>query len=201
MSQAILEACPAPEAVPAPTTKPKSLPTIWNVPDDLWATMARVLAVYDPPAAMGRPRIDQRRALDGIIYRARTGCQWNHLPAEFGDDVSVHRTMQRWESRGVFDILWAVLLTKCEALRGVDWSWQSADCALGKARGAEKRGRRRMPGQAVPPQSAPPRSGCVTPRSACVTPRSASARTRPTAPSRGSRGACLSRAAAARLAS
>ena len=73
MSQAILEACPAPEAVPAPTTKPKSLPTIWNVPDDLWATMARVLAVYDPPAAMGRPRIDQRRALDGIIYRARTG--------------------------------------------------------------------------------------------------------------------------------
>ena len=188
MSQAILEAYPAPAAT-APTTKPKSLPTIWNVPDDLWATMARVLAVYDPPSAMGRPRIDQRRALDGIIYRARTGCQWNHLPQEFGDDVSVHRTMQRWEGKGVFDILWAVLLTKCEALRGVDWSWQAADCALGKARGAGKRGHRTVPGQTAPPGSA------------CVMPRSASARTRPTAPSRGSRGACLSRAEAAHLAS
>ena len=84
--------------------KPKALPTIWNVPDDLWGTMQRVLAVYDPPPIMGRPRIDQRKALEGIIYRARTGCQWSHLPAEFGDDVSVHRTMPRWESKGVFDI-------------------------------------------------------------------------------------------------
>ena len=43
------------------------------MPDDLWETMARVLTVYDPPPGMGRPRIDQRKALDGIIYRARTG--------------------------------------------------------------------------------------------------------------------------------
>ena len=50
-----------------------------------------------------KSRIDQRKALEGIIYRARTGCQWSHLPAEFGDDVSVHPTMQRWESKGVFD--------------------------------------------------------------------------------------------------
>ena len=120
---------------------------------------------------------------------ALLGGQWNHLPQEFGDDVSVHRTMQRWERKGVFDILWAVLLTKCEALRGVDWSWQAADCALGKARGAGKRGHR--------PRAAQER----TKPSACAMPRSASARTRPTAPSRGSRGACLSRAGAARLAS
>lgn len=181
MSQAISE-------VTVASGKPAALPTIWNVPDDLWETMQRVLAVFDPPPAMGRPRIDQRKALDGIIYRARTGCQWNHLPPEFGDDVSVHRTMQRWEGKGVFDILWAVLLTRCEALRGVDWDWQSADCALGKARGSGKRGTRR-----VAPEGTRP--------SACVTHRSASARTPRTAPSRGSRGACLSRAEAARLGS
>jgi len=33
---------------------------------------------------------------------------------------------------GIFDMLWAVLLTKCEEfdheLGGVDWRWQSADC-------------------------------------------------------------------------
>jgi transposase len=26
--------------------------------------------------------------LDGVIYRMRSGCQWNHLPSEFGDDTS-----------------------------------------------------------------------------------------------------------------
>jgi transposase len=57
-----------------------------------------------------------------VPAEALLGGQWNHLPAEFGDDVSIHRTMQRWENRGVFDILWAVLLTKCELIQGVDWS-------------------------------------------------------------------------------
>ena len=120
----------------------KPLPTIWQVPDPLWELIEKVLSVYDPPKRRGRPRIDQRRALDGIIYRARTGCQWNQLPNEFGDDASIHRTLQRWESLGIFDILWAILLSKCEALGGVDWQWQAADGCLGKARGVPKKGER-----------------------------------------------------------
>ena len=54
--------------------------------------------------------MNQRQALDGIIYRMRTGCQWNQLPQEFGDDAIIHRTMQRWEALGIFDILWAVVI-------------------------------------------------------------------------------------------
>jgi hypothetical protein len=73
MNQVLSETSPVTSPVTGVVNKPKALPTIWNVPDDLWETMQRVLAVYDPPPVMGRPRIDQRRALDGIIYRARTG--------------------------------------------------------------------------------------------------------------------------------
>jgi transposase len=72
--------------------------------------------------------------LDGVIYRMRSGVQWNHLPKEFGDDASVHRTFQRWVKRGVLGRVWGKLVKGCEELRGVDWKWQSADCALGKAR-------------------------------------------------------------------
>ena len=153
--------------------KPKPLPTIWNVPDPLWELIKKVLAVYDPPAKTGRKRADERLAFDGVIYRMRTGCQWNHLPAEFGDDSSVYRAFARWESKAIFDILWAILLTKCDELQGVDWQWQSADGCLGKARsvpesGVGKRGRK----------------------------PSASAPTRPTAQSLASRRACWSRGTA-----
>ncbi len=148
-----------------------SLPTIWRLPDELWAILAAVLAEHDPPSRMGRPRIDQRKACDGILYRLRSGCQWNALPAEFGDDISVYRTFRRWESKGIFDKLWAVLLYSCEDLGGVDWQWQAADGCLGKARGIPKKGRK----------------------------SNASARTRQTAPRRASRKACLSREAADRL--
>jgi len=112
----------------------RPLPTIWCVPDELWAKIVPILAQYDPPKRLGRKRIDQRRALDGIIYRLRSGVQWNQLPKEFGDDSSVHRTFQRWANLGIFDHIWALLVSECEELGGVDWEWQAADAAMGKAR-------------------------------------------------------------------
>ena len=110
------------------------LPTIWRVPDELWDEVKLILEQCDPPKRLGRKRIDQRKALDGIIFRLRTGCQWNQLPKEFGDDSSVHRTFQRWRRLGVFDRIWATLIEQCQELGGVDWQWQAADAALGKAR-------------------------------------------------------------------
>ena len=119
------------------------LGTIWNVPDAVWERVALLIAKYDPPAKTGRKRSDdERRALDGVVYRMRTGCQWNALPKEFGDDSSVHRAMQRWVRCGLFGHLWAVLLLECDELGGVDWRWQSADGAMGKARhGGTRSGR------------------------------------------------------------
>jgi putative transposase len=112
----------------------KPLPTIWEVSDELWNIVQSIINELDPPAETGRPRTDPRAALNGIIYLMRSGCQWNHLPAQFGDDSSVHRAMQRWVRKGVFQRIWAVLIENCEELGGVNWEWQSADGAMGKAR-------------------------------------------------------------------
>ena len=128
----------------------EALPTIWRVDDALWARVERVLAEFDPPARFGPERIDQRKALDGVIYRMRSGVQWNHLPREFGDDASVHRTFQRWVRRGVVGRLWAVLVAGCAELGGVDWQWQSFDCVMNKARhGGIKSDRTRRTGRSV----------------------------------------------------
>jgi len=115
--------------------KVKALPTIWEVNDELWATFRSVLDELDPPPeAIGRPRADPRRILNGIIYVMRSGCQWNRLPEKYGSDSTVHRTMQRWIERGVLQRFWAVLIENCGELGGVDWQWQSADASMGKAR-------------------------------------------------------------------
>jgi transposase len=111
------------------------LPTIWNCPDELWDdVVVPTLRELDPEPHTGRPRVDQRKALDGIIYQMRSGCQWNHLPSQFGDDASIHRTFQRWVARGVLERIWARLVETCDELGAVNWVWQSADAALGKAR-------------------------------------------------------------------
>ncbi len=112
----------------------EELATIWMVSDALWAVIQPILAELDPPKQTGRPRVDARRTLDAIIFRMRSGCQWNQLPERFPDDSSVHRTFQRWVRVGVFARIWATLVDHCAELGGVEWEWQAADTLLGKAR-------------------------------------------------------------------
>lgn len=144
--------------------RPETLETIWKIPDAAWERIEPILWEAYPSAPTGRKRIDWRAAFDGIIYRLRTGCQWNRLPKEFGDDSSVHRWFQRWVEDGIFEAIWAELLSECEELGGVNWRWQAADCVLGKSRfDGEKRGRIR-PTAARPG----PRRACSSRRTAAL---------------------------------
>jgi putative transposase len=115
--------------------KKKTVDTIWEIPDNLWALIEPILQEdAPPPKNSGRPRADWRRILNGIVFRMRTSCQWNRLPKEFGDDSTVHRWFQRWCRNGVMERIWAFLVHECDELGGVDWEWQSADGAMAKAR-------------------------------------------------------------------
>jgi putative transposase len=115
-------------------TEGTQLPTIWEVSDDLWERIQILIDEYDPPKPTGRKRENARKILNGIIYRFRTGCQWNHLPEKYGDDSTVHRTFQRWVEINLFEMLWSLLVAECDELTLVDWQWQAADGWLGKAR-------------------------------------------------------------------
>ena len=139
----------------SPAEKP--LETIWELPDELWERIEPILLGRYPPARTGRPRVDLRRVLNGIIYRLRSGVQWNKLPREFGDDSTVHRWFQRFVEDGVFEEMWATLASECEALGDLDWHWQAVDGRMGKARlGGEKRA-------PIPPieRSRAPRRACT----------------------------------------
>jgi putative transposase len=122
--------------------EPQELPTVWEIPDDVWPLIQRILDEHYPAKPKGHRRVDLRRVLNGVIFRLRTGCQWNQLPPQFGDDSTVHRYFQQWSQRGVLARIWAVLVEACDALGGVDWQWQAADAAMGKARmGGDRVGR------------------------------------------------------------
>ena len=68
----------------------------------------------DPPKARGRKRADPRQMLNGIIFRLRSGCQWNRLRWRR------QRPFQRWVERGVLRRMWGALIEGCEELGGVD---------------------------------------------------------------------------------
>jgi AcrR family transcriptional regulator/transposase len=110
----------------AETTPACPLPTIWELPDDLWKEIEPIIDCFYPPAPTGRPRADLRLVLDAIIYRLRSGCQWSQLPERFGASSTVHGWFQRFSADGLLEEIWAYLVRECEELDGVRWEWQAA---------------------------------------------------------------------------
>jgi len=119
----------------------RRLPTIWQIPDDLWLIVQYVLPREELQRSRGRPWIPPRRILDAVLYVLRTGCQWKAVPRELGSGSTVHRRFQRWVDGGVWEAMWRLLLQYYDAAESLEWTWQSADTSLHKAPlGGEKNG-------------------------------------------------------------
>ncbi|MHC1565193.1 MAG: transposase [Candidatus Syntropharchaeales archaeon] len=58
-----------------------------------------------PSAPTGRPRADDRKTLNAILYVLTTGCKWMDLPREYGSYSTASRRFRRWQEEGVWDII------------------------------------------------------------------------------------------------
>lgn len=107
----------------------------WLIPDELWERIEPLLPEGKPhPLGCHNPRVDNRRAMDAIFFRLRTGCQWKALDATgICSGSSAHRRFQEWSKAGVFLEMWKIGLAEYEQMKGIDWQWLSLDGAMTKA--------------------------------------------------------------------
>jgi transposase len=107
----------------------------WRIPDALWEKIEPLLPPGKPhPLGCHNPPVPARTAMNAIFFALRTGCQWNALNATgICSSSAAHRWFQKWTAAGVFRKLWALGLQEYDALKGIDWSWQSMDGAMTKA--------------------------------------------------------------------
>ncbi len=136
---------------------------MWEVDDELWGLLAPLLVIEKPRLKPGRPRADDRRIFNGLIWLARTGSQWGALPVCFGPKSTAHERFQErfqeWIAYSKLEAAWALLLQEYDGEVGLQLEWQAADGCLIKAPGQKRGSReRRKPRDATPPtaQSAAP---------------------------------------------
>lgn len=128
----------------------------WRIPEELWEKIQPLLPPPKPHRFRGHnPAVCPRAAMDSILFVLRTGCQWNALNATgLCTSSSAHRWFQRWLQAGVFLELWERSLLKYDQLKGINWTWLSADGAMtkaplgGKKNGAQSYGSRQRRRQA-----------------------------------------------------
>jgi transposase len=54
------------------------------------------------PKSHGKPRVDDRRVLSGIIFINRNGLRWCDAPREYGPPKTLYNRWKRWGDMGVF---------------------------------------------------------------------------------------------------
>src|SRR5260221_3570076 len=90
-----------------------------HLTDRQWAFIQPLL----PPAACtGRPRADDRRTIEGIVYILITGCRWQDLPREYGAPTTVWRRLKRWGEAGGWERLLRAALAALGQDNQVAWA-------------------------------------------------------------------------------
>jgi transposase len=111
------------------------------VTDELWDTIEPLLPPEPPKPQGGRPRIDNRAALTGIVFVLKSGIPWEMLPQEMGcgSGMTCWRRLREWHEAGVWERLHRVLLDRLGEADQIDWERASLDsAAIPAKRGAQK---------------------------------------------------------------
>ena len=73
--------------------------------DAQWAKFEAAIAAVKICGA--RPRKDDRRTIEAILWRLDNGAKWRSIPAELGDWHHAYLRFRRWAVRGVWDRIMA----------------------------------------------------------------------------------------------
>lgn len=110
------------------------------VTDELWEVIEPLLPPEPPKPEGGRPRVDDRAALSGIIFVLKSGIPWEMLPQEMGcgSGVTCWRRLREWQEAGVWERLHQVLLDRLGEADQIEWERACLDSASIPAKGGPK---------------------------------------------------------------
>ncbi|WP_429594471.1 IS5 family transposase [Sphingomonas zeicaulis] len=77
----------------------------YELTDKEWLIIEPLL----PNKPRGVPRVDDRRVLNGILWRFRSGAPWAEIPERYGPPTTCYNRFVRWRKAGVWDRLLAAV--------------------------------------------------------------------------------------------
>ncbi|MFD5299396.1 IS5 family transposase [Streptomyces mutabilis] len=80
-----------------------------------------LLAPLIPRAATGRPRVEDRQVINGMVYKIRTGISWRDLPERYGPWKTVYTRLRRYALDRVFTRALQQIQAHADAAGDIDW--------------------------------------------------------------------------------
>jgi transposase len=94
------------------------------LPDELWELIEPLLPPHPPQPKGGRPFLDDRKVLTGIIFILKTGIPWEDLPQEMGCGCGMicWNRLRDWQVAGVWDRIPEVVLAHLRGAARISFS-------------------------------------------------------------------------------
>ncbi|MDR6227474.1 transposase [Desmospora profundinema] len=87
----------------------------------------------------GRPRADDRKTINGILYVLKTGCTWSDMPSHYGSPVTCWRRLNQWSEDGTWEQIWQALLQQMDEQQKLDWTKAFLDGSFVPAKKGERK--------------------------------------------------------------
>ncbi len=94
-----------------PSKTGQILSDVSNINDELWEKIKPLIPVRTKKS--GYPPMEDRKAMNAILYILQTGCPWKLLPRNLGSGSTVHNRFRAWKKAGVFKALWSNGIMDC----------------------------------------------------------------------------------------
>ena len=78
-----------------------------------WLTEAQFarLEPHLPTDTRGKPRVDDRRVISGIVHVLKSGCRWIDAPAAYGPRKTLYNRFVRWVDKGIWENIFRALVS------------------------------------------------------------------------------------------
>ena len=72
--------------------------------EEQWVILEPLIPIKEPRGdGKGRPRINNRDILNGILWVLRTGAAWQDMPDRYPSPATCHRRFQEWQREAVLE--------------------------------------------------------------------------------------------------
>ena len=104
------------------------------VTDAQWEKIKPFLPKRRPSARGGRPPVDDRACLEGILWVLRSGARWRDLPERYPSPSTCWRRLVEWEDAGVLVKVWHSFLDTLDEQGLLDWDEVFVDASFSPAK-------------------------------------------------------------------
>jgi transposase len=110
----------------------KYLFMLWRdeISDEQWESLEPLLP---PLVGFGRPYLEHRPIISGIVWVLRTGAPWRDVPERFGKWTTIASWFRRWTVKGIWQQIWAELQRQADLKGQLDWSMHFVDGTVVRA--------------------------------------------------------------------